>query len=304
MSINSSDHHHLQLSDGAVVVLRRLGQAGRPRLVLSHGNGLAIDGYRSFWSLLAEQFELVLFDMRNHGVNPTHVQDQHNFARMTQDLHEIWPVIAKVFGAAPTVGLFHSMSAIVSVEHLAAFGPACEALVLFDPPVYPPVGHPLEAVERQDMQALASRSRRRPEAYGSPLELAAQFSRRRAFSNWVPGAAEDLARATLRADKASGQWVLACPRDYEAHMYDTNDSPVPWATLTAPLPLPVLLLGGDPLLEDQSPPALLCAAMAAQGNFEYQALTGASHFLQIEQPRRCADAVIRFINTNVPACAV
>ena len=34
------------------VILRRLGDPAKPRLALSHGNGLAIDGYWPFWRLL------------------------------------------------------------------------------------------------------------------------------------------------------------------------------------------------------------------------------------------------------------
>jgi len=44
--------HSLELSDGAQILLRQHGKAGAPRVILSHGNGLAIDGDAAFWSLL------------------------------------------------------------------------------------------------------------------------------------------------------------------------------------------------------------------------------------------------------------
>ena len=39
----------LVMRDGAVIRLRRYGQPGATRLVLSHGNGLAINAYLPFW---------------------------------------------------------------------------------------------------------------------------------------------------------------------------------------------------------------------------------------------------------------
>ncbi len=291
------------MSDGATIVLRRHGQPGRTRVVLSHGNGLAIDGYVAFWSLLCDQFDVIVFDMRNHGMNPTHEIGNHRFDRFADDLDEIWAGIEVAFGPAPSLGLFHSMSAVAAALHLRKHGPVCDALVLFDPPVYPPTGHSLEPVELADMHDLARRARRRPEHYDSPDQLAEQFARRKAFSQWVDGAARALAYATLRPVPENSRWKLACPREFEALIYETNDHPDAWSTLTSSLAIPVLVLGGDPALPGQGPPALLCAAMAEQGEFVYQAIAGTSHFLQIEQPKACVDAVLQFIAQRVPGCA-
>ncbi|MCY4629986.1 MAG: hypothetical protein OXE75_03735, partial [bacterium] len=43
-----------RMADGTVITLRRHGNPDGRRLVLSHGNGLAIDLYYPFWSLLAD----------------------------------------------------------------------------------------------------------------------------------------------------------------------------------------------------------------------------------------------------------
>ena len=37
---------------------------------MNNGNGLAADLYFPFWSLLADRFDLVLYDLRSHGWNP------------------------------------------------------------------------------------------------------------------------------------------------------------------------------------------------------------------------------------------
>ena len=57
-------------SDGDTVIhVRRHGNPAGPRVVLSHGNGLAIDAYYPFWSLLLDDFDVLVFDLRSHGWN-------------------------------------------------------------------------------------------------------------------------------------------------------------------------------------------------------------------------------------------
>ena len=59
----------VRLDADTETVLRRHGNPEGPRLVLSHGNGLAVDLYYPFWSLLEADFDLFLYDLRNHGWN-------------------------------------------------------------------------------------------------------------------------------------------------------------------------------------------------------------------------------------------
>ena len=47
------------MDDGVPIMLRRHGNPSGPRLVLSHGTGLAIDVYYPFWSLLADRFDFL-----------------------------------------------------------------------------------------------------------------------------------------------------------------------------------------------------------------------------------------------------
>ena len=57
------------IAGDASIFVRRHGNPDGPRLVLSHGNGLAADLYYPFWSLLEDRFDLILYDFRNHGWN-------------------------------------------------------------------------------------------------------------------------------------------------------------------------------------------------------------------------------------------
>ena len=80
----------VKMPDGATIHVRQHGLAGAPRLVLSHGNGLAIDGYFPFWGPLRERYEVVLFDFRNHGHNPLHTLEGHTWQNFVADMDVVW----------------------------------------------------------------------------------------------------------------------------------------------------------------------------------------------------------------------
>ena len=79
----------LKMDDGAIIRVRRHGNPAGPRLVLCHGNGLAIDAYLPFWNLLRDRYDLILFDVRNHGENPLHGGSGHDMAHFVVDLEKI-----------------------------------------------------------------------------------------------------------------------------------------------------------------------------------------------------------------------
>ena len=71
--------------DGAIIRVRQHGNLDGPRLMMSHGNGLAIDGYYPFWRLFLDRFEVVLHDLRNHGQNPFCGGERHNYDGFVDD---------------------------------------------------------------------------------------------------------------------------------------------------------------------------------------------------------------------------
>lgn len=281
------------MHDGAVVRVRQHGRLKGPRLVLSHGNGLAIDGYFTFWGRLLERYELVLFDVRNHGRNPLGPIEGHHWENFIADVETLYQAINGELGGKRSAGVFHSLSAVAAASHALKYGKRFDALVLFDPPMAPPAGHPLLSLfQSGDKQRLAERARRRPVSYQDPLELARQFQRR--FKRWAPQAYELMARATLRNDRATGQWLLACPREYEAQVFSSESNGNLWAAL-ADCPVPFKLVCGDPEIEEAGPPALIARAMARDLGLPYQAIAETTHFLQIERPAECIGTMESFL---------
>ncbi len=293
----------LTMADGAVIRLRRHGNPDGPRIALSHGNGLAVDAYLPFWSLLRERYDIVLFDQRNHGENPLHGERGHVWDRITRDNVEVYEGIARDFGAKPVIGAFHSLSAVAAAMATLRFGPRWSKLVLFDPPIFPRLGHPLEPMERGHMRDMAALARRRPERYPDPAAFAAQLAARPTFARWVPGAHDLFARATLRPDPVGNGWVLRCPRELEARIFEQNVDPNVWPRLGA-CAVPVYLIGADTRVEGQQAPAFLTEGLARDQGIPYAMIPETTHFLQIERPREALEAMENFLSGQTIRAAV
>lgn len=293
----------LSMADGAVIRLRRHGNPRGPRLALSHGNGLAIDAYLPFWSLLLDRFDLVLFDARNHGENPPHGPSGHDWPSMARDHAAVFGGIRDRFGAKPVAGLFHSLMSVAAIAATLDYGPLWDPLVAIDPPLYPPAGHKLEDMEHAHMQEMALLARRRFDSYPSPESLAAQLAQRALFARWVPGAHLLFAESTLRHDPARGTWTLRCPKELEARIFETNMDPTLWPRLSR-FPVPVCLLGADPALPyPQQTPAKLAAALAQEHGFAYRMMSGTTHLMQIERPEEAVGIVLSFLAASNFAAA-
>lgn len=147
--------------DGVQSSAHVAGPAGVPRLVMIHGNGLAIGGYRRFWSLLTDAFQVVVFDMRGHGRSDAGSSLRHTWPQFYDDLEALYQQIDTALGAVPTFGVFHSLSAVATLGQSRRYGSRWNGLVRFDPPLMPPDGHPLQALHLRDAAVLTERTRQR-----------------------------------------------------------------------------------------------------------------------------------------------
>jgi len=282
------------MDDGAIIRVRRHGNPAGPRLVLSHGNGLATNLYFPFWNLLRERYDLVLFDVRNHGENPLHGGAGHDMPHFVADLETMLDGVQREFGNKPIAGVFHSLSGLIAIRHALQHPDRWRALVLFDPPLYPRDGHPLRNAQQNDKDSLSARARRRTERYKTPDDFAKQLASNRGFTRWRPEAYGLMARATLRQEPASGEWILACPRELEARVFEENRDPSLWVKL-GEVKAAVKIIGADPNVEGAGPPALISKAVAEEIPIDYEAIPDTSHFLQIEQPEACVRAMETFL---------
>ena len=107
----------IELADGTKIKMRRYGNSGGVRLLLSHGNGFAIDAYLPFWQLLLAKYDVLVFDFRNHGQNLPTQPSNHNYAQFARDLNAILDAVHLRMGQKTIAGIFHSMSARAAMKH-------------------------------------------------------------------------------------------------------------------------------------------------------------------------------------------
>ena len=280
--------HRVQVDADAVITLRRHGNPDGPRLVISHGNGLAIDLYYPFWSLLTDEYDVIVYDLRNHGWNSVGALQNHNFPMMAHDHDAVLEAIERLYGKKPTVGVFHSVSGLASLLSPAR-GAGYSALVLFDPPVCKP-DDGYEQLEAATMRTAAF-VRRRGERFKSLAEFVEVLKLAPIYRRAVPGVPELLARTTLREDGEG--YVLRCPRDYEAKIVDYART---FAVLVdfADLRCPAKVIGSDPTLPYSYLPSLDLSDIL---EVEYDFLPETTHFLQLEKPEECAEELREFLQS-------
>lgn len=284
----------LPMDDGATIHARYHGRSEGPRLFLSHGNGFAIDGYLPFWEPLAERFELIVFDLRNHGQNARSDPKLHRHAQFAKDLERICRGVADEFGHKPSIGVFHSVSARSAMLHAVTVGWIWDALVLYDPPTVPPPDHPIYPPMCAFEKKLSAWARQRQCRYNDPSELAQEYADSRPHRNWVDGGHELMANAVLRREPSTDTWVLTCAPELEASIYQEALELNLWPHADE-LGGPVMLIGADPTLPGGPPTGLANRALHEEQGFRYATIKGGSHMLQIEQPNACRSILLDFL---------
>ena len=278
----------------AVITLRRYGNPAGPRLVLSHGNGLAIDLYFPFWSLLMDDYDLIIHDLRNHGWNKVGPIGDHNRVLAAIDEH---------YGKKPKIGVYHSVSALVTLMSASVLldpetfseSNAFSALVLFDPPVCKPGINEIRFDEMTEQTA--GLTRQRANLFRSMEQYVELLGYLPTFKHFVPGSHELMARTTLRR-RADGQgYELRCPPEYEARIieYIRGFSPlVDFETLHCP----TKTICADPTMPYSYLPTIDMSEMLS---VDYDFLPDTTHFLQLEQPEECVAIMREFIEQDMSA---
>ncbi len=282
--------HEVPVDAETTVFVRRHGNPDGPRLVLSHGNGMAIDLYYPFWSLLTSEFDLVVFDLRNHGWNKVSGLDTHNVPTLASDHDLILEAIDGWLGEKPQAGVFHSVSALVSLLSPCR-GARYSGLVLYDPPLCKP-GRSHQEFEAAAAQA-AGFARRRTEQFQRKEEFSDILPFLPPFQKFAPGVFNLMAETTLRPSELGDCFELRCPREYEAQIIDYAGV-YGVAVDFDEIRCPVKVVGADPTLPFSYLPTLDLSDILS---VDYDFLPEATHFLQLEKPHECAAALTEFLRS-------
>ena len=278
----------LTMHDDEVIIVRRHGNPHGPRILFSHGNGLAADLYYPLWSGLTNRFDLFIYDIRNHGWNPVGDRLHHNIPNFVRDSRLIVESIGARFGPKPLIGVFHSLSAVVSLLHQEE-ADGFAALVLFDPPINH-LAHP-ESYLYKLGDSVAQRARNRQAHFDSRAEFAENIRRSRAFRSVLPEVADLIAQTTLRSTHSG--FELRCPPEYEAQIYEYLFA---WRPETYVVRnCPVKVIGSDPTTPFSFMPALDLSTMI-QINYDF--VPESTHFLPLEYPAVCINTMLAFLEGN------
>jgi pimeloyl-ACP methyl ester carboxylesterase len=282
----------VSLPDGAIVRLRVYGRG--PRLVMSHGNGLAIEAYKPFWSRFVDRHEVVVFDFRHHGLGSPYQGPMQNWPCFIADLGVVLTAIERELGAADTVGVFHSLSALTALLHAPESHTPWRGLLAFEPPTPPPPGHREFEAFFELHRHLAEGAARRRSAFTTVEDLASSFARAGSFRRMGREVLHRLAAATLRMDAAERRYELACAREFESETFRLRQLDGAWARVTS-VSLPVCIVAGIPGADENRCLSNVARSLAADGGFAFQSVPDATHFLQLEHPRECAAIVDAFV---------
>ncbi len=276
----------VDLEDGAKICVRRHGNPEGARVLLSHGNGFAADAYFPYWRLLLDEYDLMIFDFRNHGQNVPVDPSHHTYAQLSRDLERVVQDINSRLGSKKTIGIFHSMSARTAMKHAIEIGWRWDAMLLFDPPDVPPPGHPAYAAMEVFEKRLTEFARNRRRKFASVDELTNEYLQSRATRNWVPGVHELMARSVLRESPDGDGFVLTCAPENEAGIYAEAMTLNLWP-MAKEFGGPVKLIGADPAMKGTPATAAANQALGREGGYDYSCVEGTGHLMQIEKPEEC-----------------
>ena len=279
------------LSSGVSTLVRRHGNPEGNRILLSHGNGLAADAYYPFWSLFLDDFEVVVYDCRNHGRNPVARPAEHSPLFFAEDLDRaILPGVQRAFGRKPTVGCFHSLSALVSLL-VPSRGAGFAGMLLFDPPICRP------GVSQQRFDAQTEQVAHAMRVRSEYFDTYDQFVRISALSPMLrgidPRGLRLLAEATLRPREGGAGYALCCPPAYEAQAMQFITAYAALVEIET-MRCPVKVIGADPTLPFAYLPSVDPELVVA---VDYDYVPECNHYLQLQRPDLCHALAMEFLTS-------
>jgi pimeloyl-ACP methyl ester carboxylesterase len=240
---------------------------GAPRYLFAHANGFCKETWHPVIAALGSP-PAVSIDQPGHGASeaPPFPFDWWDFGRA------VLAVVADV-DARSSVGVGHSSggTAVVMAEVLEPG--TFERLVLVEPIVFPPPHI------RRDDHPLVAGALRRTTTFASADAAADSYRGRGPFARWEEGALQAYVHHGF-AQTADG-WTLRCRPGVEAEVYATAGAHDAWDRL-GEIGCPVDIVVGEDSDTHHGP--YLTALHQRFRSAELRVITGATHFVPMEQP--------------------
>lgn len=283
-------------ADGARLPVYALAGPCRGKaLLFGHANGFAAGSYAPLLRDLSRSVDVFAFDARGHGgsILPAgplaEIVHHHHFA---SDLDRVVASVKARPGVADLAYIGHSLGGASALElEVAAGFPGSSAMMLFEPPIFPPIGSAAFALAPQHEEPLIAAALRRRADWTSPEAFFARLKGRGGFARFTDAMLWAHCRATLKPAPGGG-YTLCCPPEIEAEIYRGHRGADTWQRLSG-VTRPIDLVGGDPSLPGQSWVSGVMADLARQlPKGRLTVLPGASHLMLFEQPDICRDLIL------------
>jgi len=290
-------------ADGVAIQCYRWQRApdDAPALLWGHANGFNAGCYAPFLDLLANRFKVFAFDARGHGGSDKPLSDlkvSYAMDRFGEDLAAVAAAVRRQL--APGVPLHyasHSLGGIAALLLEARVGQAPFAsLTLFEPPIYPPEGHPAYERARISSPMFVNWASRRREYFADRDDLRDEALAISTFTRFAPEMLEAYVAAAA-GPAPEGGLALFCPPIVESAIY-AGAQPAGVFESTAAVRTPTWLFSSDPAGVDSghvwTPPTIRDVA-AGMPDATYKVMPGCRHLMVQEDPAGCAGQVIAHV---------
>ncbi len=281
-------------------VLQAPGDA--PALVFAHANSFNAGCYQPWLARLSAHFQVFAYDARGHGASPSPMEDigrDYAMLRFAEDLDAVAGWVRQMIGrATPLHFASHSLGGLAAILLEAELGQApFESLTLFEPPIYPPEGHPERAAAEAHAPKIVSWAARRSNHFPDRAALRQEASKivtYRRFAGDMMEAYLDAAVEPASDGGPDGGLVLRCPGAIESAIYDNcPDSGI--FEMSAKVATRTRIFATDQaVLADLHSwaPGTMASIAANMPRGEWRTMPGCLHLMVQEDPDACAAAVI------------
>jgi len=261
--------------------------SSKPALHFYHANAYPFGSYQSFIEPLSEVASV--FGLAHRATWLDNAEPDYNLAwgHYADDLI----ALLEAQNRGPVIAVGHSMGAVSTLFAAAKRPDLFKALVLIDPVFVPTklwlLARTLWSLSKSK-NIMATVAERRPNCWPSREQAVSFHQQKRAFAGFSDSAMVDFGNHAI--EQKGDDFVLAFPREWEAHIYRTV--PYVWRALKS-LSMPVLGVRGATSNVLNS--AVMEKWQQLQPGHKLVEVEDVGHLVPHEAPQICANLVAQFI---------
>lgn len=283
--------HSLKIEpeDGPVLTGWCTKQGHKSVLFFAHGNGFCGRVYQPVLELLAQKYDLLMFDIPGHGRTP-----EADFSGWNKTAEHLWYGIqsaGEVIKNRDLHAVGHSLGGMLSILMASERPETFKSMVLLDPIIFPqPLLFFLHIVRKSGLTGVfhpyVKSTLRRRNSWADRREAFRYFHKRKIFKDWTDQSLESYVQHALVEKDMQVQ--LCCDPKLEAQWFSSLPDEL-WPSVKG-LAVPVSIYMGN----DTYPFSLRAGRQAKRINtaIDFNIVPGGHCFMQ-EHPSDAADYVFK-----------